>query len=262
MVVRHPVPRQGQTVDFVQHIRTTVNEIWCALTTKEGLATWIHSVDANIPREPGQPFFITWEMRGAGGECKSSTDSGVVLAYEEPNYLALEWHMDNCEDPTYVSFHIQPSYYPYGTEYTQDTDLHLIHSGFPAVGRGAFEFDGAFRHWRQALGELAARLEGRPGKPTPYSLAGLMFVGGIAGTGLLIRDVVAGSPADLAGIQPGEILRAVDHRELGSLDDFHAWIDGQPSGVTGLFSLQDREVEVTIDDVHAVRALRDRAHTG
>lgn len=251
---RHPVPRQGRTVDFIQHIRAGTDAIWAALTTREGLASWLHATDADIPPAPGADFYIRWSAPGMTSGT-DDCDRGTVLAYEPPRYLALEWHASQMATTTYLSFHVQPSFYPYGKEYENDTDLHLIHSGFPEEGPDAFEYDGALRHWRQVIGELAAELEGRPGKPIPYSLAGLKFVGGLPGKGLLIRDVIAGSPADKAGIRPGELLRAVDGAELSSLDDFHAWIDGKPAGVTGVFRLSDREVKVTIADVAEVRRL-------
>ena len=114
------------------------------------------------------------------------------------------------------------------------------------TGRGLHEYDGADRHWRQAAGELAAYLEKRPGKPVPRAIAGLLFVGGAPGRGLLVRDAVVDGPAFVAGIRGGDRILSVNGHELGALDQFHDWIDYCEPGDVGEFVLQNRRVEVTL----------------
>jgi serine protease Do len=44
--------------------------------------------------------------------------------------------------------------------------------------------------------------------------------------GLLVRSVASGSPADAAGVKPGDLLTHADGRALGAVDDLHAALDG------------------------------------
>jgi uncharacterized protein YndB with AHSA1/START domain len=250
----HPWPQTGHTIDFIQHVRADPQRVWEALTTEDGLRRWLRVTDAEIPTTAGRPYRLTWESIGRAGGRNTRVQEGVVAAVSSPVLLALEWRLPTSGAMTYLSVQIQQSYALFGESREQECDIWLIHSGFPTHGVAMFEYDGYLRHWRQDIGVLAAWLEARPGKPTPYALAGLQFVGGAYGVGLLVADVFIGSPAHEAGIVAGDIIRAVDGHPLHSLDDFHEWIDARMPGESGRFTLTDREVTVTVESVEAARA--------
>ncbi|MFF1542154.1 PDZ domain-containing protein [Microbacterium sp. NPDC058269] len=256
------IKKSGLTIDFVQHIRATKEEIWEKLTTEVGVNSWLKSSSVTMPSTVGERFSIGTRLYGMQSGLDWYEYDGEILEYIENQQLTLSWKIPELDVPTTVSLSVDPSYFPLGVEYERDVDLRLIHTGFPSEGRGVFEYDGFFRHWRQALGDLAAQLEGRPGKPTPYALVGLTYVGGAPGKGLLVRDVIIDSPASQAGIRPGDRILSVEGRELESLDEFHDWIDERRHGESGLFVLQDREVTVTVEGVEHALARRQLQRSG
>ena len=249
----HPWDREGNTIDFVQHIRASPERVWDAITTTDGLQRWLRVTSTEIPSVPGASFHLTWEARGCVSRCVTRRQVGFVKTFVPPRLLALEWTLPQSGVTTFLSLQIQTSFALFGESRVGECDIWLIHSSFPTHGLGLFEFDGHFRHWRQDIGDLAAWLEARPGKPTPYARAGLQFVGGAPGIGLLVSDVVSGSPAHKAGIKSGDIIRAVDDRVLHSLDDFHDWIDERRPGESGEFALTDRVVNVTVESAEQAR---------
>jgi uncharacterized protein YndB with AHSA1/START domain len=249
----HPWPRSGNTLDFMQHIRAAAEPIWDAITTEAGLQQWLAVTSAEIPLVPGSRFHLTWETRGQVSGKSEHGFEGTVAAVVPNRLLALEWILPYSKAVTHFSVQIQPSFAMFGEDVGPECDIWLIHSGFPSDGPGLYEFDGHSRHWRQSFGDLAAQLEARPGKPTPYALAGLQFVGGAQDRGLLVADVLAGSPADVAGIRGGDVIKAVDGLVLHALDDFHDWIDERLPGETGEFTLSDRTVNVTVEGVEQAR---------
>lgn len=56
-------------------------------------------------------------------------------------------------------------------------------------------------------------------------------------SGLLVRAVEEGSPADRAGIERGDLIVAAGHREVEGIDDLHSSLDA---------AAQDDELEVTV----------------
>lgn len=255
----HPWPIATTTVDFIQHINVAPDVIWPRLTTVEGLRSWLGVSSASIPAERGEPFYMRWETRGWASRKVEFGYEGTVERYVPNELLALNYRLPHSGLMTQLSIQLQQSFAAFGHDAGLETDIWLTHSGFPEHGLGRFELDGHSRHWRQALGLLAADLEQRPPKPQPYVLVGLKFVGGQPGEGLLIEDVAEGSPADVAGIRPGDILRAVNERDLEALDDFHDWIDHCAVGDSGLFTLSDRTVSVPVESVEdAMKRIRIR----
>lgn len=249
----HPWPRKGNTIDFVQHVLVPPERVWQAFTQEKDLQHWLRVTTADIPLTEGMPFHLSWETRGRASGKTTHGYHGQVAKVVERKLLALEWILPFSEETTHFSMQVQQSFALFGEDRGSECDIWIIHSGFPTEGTGFFEFDGHFRHWRQAIGDLAAWLEDRPGKPTPYALAGLQFVGGAPEVGLLISDVIEDSPADRAGILPGEIIEAVDGQRLHSLDDFHDWIDELRPGDSGVLRVNGRDAEVTVESVEEAR---------
>lgn len=228
-------------IDFAQHIRATPTQIWRALTDEHELKTWLKLSEAQMSTHPGDRFSWRWKF----GVRESYGYGGVILAADDGKYLELQWEMPECDAVTTVHIRLKAAFYGLERDYG-GTDLHLIHAGIPQNKRGLFEWDGHNRHWRQGMGELAAYVEGRPGKPRPGAIAGLLYIGGAPGQGLLVRDVIIGSGAQEAGIRAGDRIMAVDDRTMNSLDDFHEWIDYCSPGDIGTFILQDRTTQVVL----------------
>ncbi len=250
---RHPWDRRGRTIDFIRNVRATRQTVWDTLTTPSKIMRWMRMSEVTLPLQVGAD--VEFVLRTTGrlhGE-----DRGVirarVKAVETPVLLALEYQLPASGVWTDLSFQVQQSFALFGQDHGHECDVWLVHSGFPSEGVGLFEHDGHLRHWRQQLGEMAALIEDRPGKPTPYSLAGLQFVGGAYGVGILVANAVSGSPADRAGIAPGDVIVAIDGHRVYALDDFHDWIDERMPGESGVFTLQDRTVEVTVESVEDAR---------
>lgn len=249
----HPWPREGHVVDFAQHVRVAPARLWQAFTTEADLQHWLKVSTAQMPTTPRESFHLTWESRGRVSGSTVHGYRGRVAKVIPDKLLALEWVLPFSGVTTFFSVQIQQSFALFGEDRGPECDIWLIHTGFPTDGVGLFEYDGHFRHWRQAIGDLAAWLEERPGKPTPYALAGLQFVGGAQDQGLLISDVIDGSPAHRAGIEPREIIESVDGHPLHSLDDFHDWIDELRPGDSGILRVNGRDVKVTVESVEDAR---------
>jgi uncharacterized protein YndB with AHSA1/START domain len=249
----HPWKRSGNTIDFVQHVNAEPSDVWAHFTDEALILKWIKVSTATIPEVEGAPFLLSAETEGRSSGDEVRAFRGTVKKVIPNRLLALEWVLPHSGEKTQFSLQIQQSFSVFGQDRGPECDIWIIHSGFPTEGMGLFEFDGHSRHWRQGIGDLVALLEDRPGKPTPYSLAGLLFAGGAPGKGLYVSDCVAGGPADEAGIRPGDLIRAVDGNALESLDDFHDWIDERHPGESGVFTLQDRSVVVTVTDVEEIQ---------
>ena len=67
--------------------------------------------------------------------------TGRIHAVETNRLLALEWRIPRTQESTYLSFHLNPSFFVYGQEFGDDTDIQLVHSGFPADGVAGYEYD-------------------------------------------------------------------------------------------------------------------------
>jgi serine protease Do len=69
--------------------------------------------------------------------------------------------------------------------------------------------------------------------------------------GLLVREVQAGGPAAVAGVEPGDLIVAAAGRPIASIDDLHDALDGAGHGEIALGLVRgesDREVLVTAEE--------------
>lgn len=216
---------------------------------------WLGASYAKVEPRTNGAFYCEWDF----GARLVLRVSATILRIEPEHCLILDWPIADWGVRTRVKLEMTPAFQGLDREYG-GTDLRLVHSGIPTNGRGRFELDGHNRHWRQVLGELAAYLEKRSGKSRPGAIAGCLFVGGAPRQGLLVRDVILGSPADQAGIRRDDRILRVDGNFMSSLDDFHRWIDHRDAGDSGLFELHDgREVVVQLTSPEAVRRLMPSA---
>ena len=249
----HPWPRQGLTIDFMQHVRVDAGRVWKAFITEADLQRWLGVTHGVVPPAEGEPFSLQWVSQGRASGETTHGNSGTIHRVTPERLLALEWKLRFVDVTTQFSVQLQPSFIEYGFDRGPECDIWIIHSGFPTEGPGLFEYDGMFRHWRQAIDNLVAWLEDRPARATTYAVAGMEFVGGAQDEGVLVADVVVEGPAHRAGVRPGDLIRSIDGQQLHAVDDFHDWVAAQSPGDSGTFVLADgRTVTVTVESVEAV----------
>lgn len=250
----HPWDRRGLTIDFIRVIRAPQQDLWGRLSTPAGLKSWLRMSEVELELKDGGHFRFALQTRGRTGSAANSEVIGRVKQVIPGWLLALEYPLPASGVWTDLSFQLRPSYPVFYQDYPVECDLWVTHSGFPHEGTGLFEFDGYRRHWRQHVLNLAVEIEQRPPLPKPSCLAGIQFVGGATGIGLLVSQVFTGSPADIAGICPGDILISINGVRLNSLDDFHDWIDECDPGDVGEVRLQDRTVQLATEEYETARA--------
>jgi len=141
---------------FPDHIERTVElahppgQVWAALTTAEGLASWFGQ-QATIDLRPGGSASMTWE----GGH----TADMRVERVEEPTVFGFTWQIQELpeDDPrrTYVEFTLEPL--------GAGTRLTVVETGFAQLPDDLYhkEYDGHVEGWRNELGELVSYLDGR-----------------------------------------------------------------------------------------------------
>jgi uncharacterized protein YndB with AHSA1/START domain len=246
----HPWPRQGLTIDFLQHVRVGAERVWTAFTTEADLQQWLGVSHAEVPLTEGEAFSLQWISQGRLSGETTHGNTGRVRHVLPGRLLALEWNLQFADGTTGFSLQLQPSFMEYGFDRGPECDIWIVQSGFPTEGTGLFEYDGMLRHWRQVVGNLVAWLEDRPARSNPYAVAGMEIVGGARDQGILVADVVIDAPAHKAGIRPGDLVRSIDGGPLHSLDDFHDWIAARSHGDRGDFELADgRHLTVTVESV-------------
>jgi len=242
----HPWPRRGHTIEFFGHIHTSPAHVWRAFTDEAFMQEWLMVSRADMPLVPGAEFSVIWEARGRASGKKTHGYGGMVKEVIVEELLALEWVLPLSRTTTYFSLQIQTPRWLDEASRESQCDIWIIHSGFPVDGVGLFEFDGHRHRLRENISDLQAMAEGRYRRPTPTTIAGVNLAGGAVDRGVLVDDVMVGSPADEAGIRPGEIIHAIDGRQLHSVDDFHRWRDARKPDERGVLTVGDREVTITM----------------
>jgi len=58
-----------------------------------------------------------------------------------------------------------------------------------------------------------------------------------AATGALVTDVQSGSPADEGGVQPGDVIRSINHKTVNNVSDLQSVTKGLKDGSTVLLSI-------------------------
>lgn len=118
-----------------------------------------------------------------------------------------------------------------------DTEGRLLGINTNRLGDGYYQAIPATDDLRQRLDGLASGEAPTPRRLgvglAPASVARRLrrAVGLPPRDGLLVRVVDAGSPADQAGIQPGDLLVSAGERDLASVDDLFAVLDDAGDGI-------------------------------
>jgi uncharacterized protein YndB with AHSA1/START domain len=119
-------------------------KVWAALTTAEGLGTWLGDKGATIDLQPGGAGQVTW----------SSGDQATIRVerVEEPSVFGFTWPLYGmpADDPrrTYVEFTLEPL--------GAGTRLTVVESGFAQLPEDAHAkaFEANTGGWQHELGDL------------------------------------------------------------------------------------------------------------
>ncbi|MBB5807735.1 uncharacterized protein YndB with AHSA1/START domain [Saccharothrix ecbatanensis] len=132
--------RIERTVDITRPPR----DVWAALTTAEGLGTWLGNRTATIDLRPGGLANVEWT--------DGNSATLRVERVEEPTSFAFTWSIHGMPEDdlrrTYVEFTLEPV----GT----GTRLKVVESGFAQLpeDRHGKSFEAHSAGWTHELGEL------------------------------------------------------------------------------------------------------------
>lgn len=159
--------------------------VWETITTNAGLASFF-AARADVDVRPGGRFH--WQIPPAGPQAEMR-----VAAVEPGRRLVLEGESGTAgAGVTVFEFTVEP-------DGPGKTRLTLVHSGFGDDFAGTV--DGVHWAWLTHFRRLRWVLEeGYSHQQHPY----FGFHGGLLGMFLRVIDVVPGSPAEAAGLQPGD----------------------------------------------------------
>ena len=88
---------------------------------------------------------------------------------------------------------------------------------------------------------------GLSGQTVPLDTRLRRFHGLSQSTAVLVAELVAGGPADRAGVQAGDLLVALDDAPVAGVDDLHRLLTGERAGVPARLTLLRRALSVTIE---------------
>jgi len=88
---------------------------------------------------------------------------------------------------------------------------------------------------------------GLSGQTVPLDTRLRRFHGLAQSTAVLVAELVAGGPADRAGVQAGDLLVALDDAPVAGVDDLHRLLTGERAGVPARLTLLRRALSVTIE---------------
>jgi uncharacterized protein YndB with AHSA1/START domain len=213
--------------------------VWQAWNDPEQVRTWLELYAAEIPQRVGDRLVWTFNRHARSVELRFTATLTVLIPGE---FCAYDWDVPGNDQPTKVTVEFtSPS--------PDSTAITVHHAGFNESLESRLEFDGYDHHWWHYLERLGAWLEGRPFQfhttLTPPR-TGIIPLGVAPEVGMVVKDVVAGSACEEAGIKPGDQIRKIDGRALAEMEDFHKFLDGAVAGQVATLELPDRTVQITL----------------
>jgi uncharacterized protein YndB with AHSA1/START domain len=211
--------------------------IWETIFDPAAAEHWLGTVASILPERRGAAFCWLYDA----GARRPTAYVGRIVELNRPHRLELIVSLVSCEHDIHMTFElIEPE--------PGKTRLTLRQDGFPEQGPGRFELDGFHHHWDHFLDLLREHMDGSSGN---YHLMhrtelGVIPVGAIPGTGMLVQDVAIGAPAEQAKVRAGDIIRSADGFAFDSLDDLDDWVEAHKPGDTVNLLIGDRTVPVVL----------------
>jgi len=206
-------------------VRASAEYVWELWTDRSALASWLF-VDAGESRlEEGNEFRWTATLRTD----RPMIFTGTVLQAKRARHLRLSWDLDVSGTTSTVDIEIKPL--------GDDAEVAITHDGLPESDLGLFEANGFSYYWPDHLDRLAAHAERRAPSHHHELHIGPHFVGGHPALGLLVRGVAVGSPAYVAGMRAGDILRTLDGVPVREIPDCDQWLMSRAYGDVASFGL-------------------------
>lgn len=216
------------------------DDVWEKLFDPEAAKGWLGVAAYVMPERAGAAFCWFYDP----GSRMPAAYVGRVLAADRPRRLVLLLELFASGAESVVTIELTDA-----TRHdTGSTVLALRHEGFPENGLGPFEYDGWAHSWEHHLDLLEDHLNGASSN---YQLGheaelGVIPVGVARGRGVLVHRVAAGSPAEAAGVEAGDVIRAADQHLFDSMEDFDQWIDTRVPGEEANLRIGDRVVHVVL----------------
>ncbi|HEU4349938.1 MAG TPA: SRPBCC domain-containing protein, partial [Actinoplanes sp.] len=181
-------------IRWTRVIRRPRPELWRLFFDADAAKVWLGVVGYVMPEHDGAPFCWLFDPGGP----KPTAFVGRLLAVEPLRRIDMLWELSSCAADTRLSWE-------FDDHGAGETIVVLRHTNFPSDGLGPFEHDGYAHHWGHILDGLEAYAHGSPRDTLRRhgAMIGLVPVGAVAGKGLLIKDIIHGTPAENAGLRPG-----------------------------------------------------------
>jgi uncharacterized protein YndB with AHSA1/START domain len=146
------VHAQERTLVKTATVKATVDEVWNAWTTTEGIQSFF-APEARVEARPGGPFEVYINPYAKPG--MKGADDMVFLALQEKQMLSFTWnappHLPEVRrQRTSVTVRMKPAG-------EGATEVRLVHSGWGDGG----QWDQAFAYFDRAWGSVLANLEKR-----------------------------------------------------------------------------------------------------
>ncbi|MEU6740172.1 SRPBCC domain-containing protein [Streptosporangium sandarakinum] len=206
---------------FERVLNHSREKVWRAIFDPAAAEHWLGVVASVMPERPGAAFCWLYDA----GARRPTAYIGRIGALETHRRLELTVGLIACDAEVTMVFEL-------ADDDAGRTRLTLRQDGFPEEGNGRFERDGFLHHWDHFLDLLGDYLD-----ETPHNYhtmhrteLGVIPVGAVAGEGMLVQDVALGAPADIAGVRPGDVIRAADDFLFDSLDDLDVWVENHRPG--------------------------------
>ncbi|RSN34676.1 hypothetical protein DL990_13655 [Amycolatopsis sp. WAC 01416] len=222
--------------DVVLH--HTPDRVWDKIFDGEAARGWLGVAGFVMPERQGAAFCWFYDA----GPTMPSADVGRITALQRPERLTLLLRLAQSQVDSRVTLLLTRTD-------NGHTALRLTHAGFPDDRIGRFERDGWEHGWEHHLELLADHLDGRANNYQigHRAVLGVVPVGVTEGDGILVSKVRSGSPADLAGVRPGDVIRSADQVVFDSMEDFDEWIDDRRPGDQVILRVGDRSLAAVLE---------------
>jgi len=195
---------KATTIRITRTINAPPEMIFDALTQAAWLRDWFCREARTEPCEGGQ-FRVGWW---------SGYDAhGTYTAFAPPRVVGFTWLGKGEPGETQIRIALKPV--------EGATKLTLTHTGFGTGKKWAGQADGAMREWGKVLDSLRSVLEtGIDLRDTRRPRLGIGFETAKDRPGVLLTEIVPGSPAETTGFQKGDMLVSMKGHKVRSQEEF------------------------------------------